>query len=143
MKEYNYLKSCIGSLAGGLGGQEFRSSWYLAGKPIGLDNLGRISEVSAGEVDFSNDSERPSSVGGSKLGGVKKCLNSVSNLTQTGSNRSPSGSKTMSSGTRTMQRSEAVRRRAVRSTANPLNRRSWPLAPGPIRQQLKVSWVSV
>ncbi|GFN96431.1 pleckstrin homology domain-containing family g member 5-like [Plakobranchus ocellatus] len=36
-----------------------------------------------------------------------------------------------------MQRSEAVRRRVVRSTANPLNRRSWPLAPGPVRQQLR------
>ncbi|KAH9508766.1 hypothetical protein Btru_049857 [Bulinus truncatus] len=32
---------------------------------------------------------------------------------------------------------EVVKRRSVRSNANVLNRRSWPLAPGSFRQQLR------
>ncbi|KAK6965127.1 pleckstriny domain-containing family G member 5-like isoform X4, partial [Biomphalaria glabrata] len=33
--------------------------------------------------------------------------------------------------------SEVVKRRSVRTNANVLNRRSWPLAPGSFRQQLR------
>ena len=156
MKEQCDARSCLGNPVNGLGGQECRrTSWYLGGLPlVEPDHPGNKGEttVDATSPYITNTGRPPLSASKILSQCARKHFDKFSSSPQTVSfsgDRSTAaaaaavhiGAKTKNISTRTMQKSEpAVRRRAVRSSANPLNRRSWPLAPGAVRQQLKVSF---